>query len=338
MKDADLEHLDNSLQNSIDKYYESKEETPRLYLGGSEIGHWCPRHLWYSWRHALTERHSGRKLRLFQRGYDEEMRVIVWLFNVGYNITCCGDDQLELERHHIKGHPDGVINEEMILEIKTCDLASFRKYISKNPKYEPHFIHNEVSADVLQSSRLLQRAPQHWIQCQIYMGMSGYHKCLYVRVCKDNDFIASEVVEFDESVFNALMVYADALSKMSKAPPPPVAHPEKFYKCKMCQCQAICTKKEPAPNVHCRTCSHASFDKDWRCALHPKRPIPESFQLTGCESHTLMPDMVPWHNDRRDEVHPEKVWVIDGEPVRNGDSDAFTLSSKEILEKHREHK
>ena len=54
-------------------------EQPRGHLGASQVGHECPRSAWYSFRWAYLVQHGGRMLRLFNRGHEEEFRVVKWL-------------------------------------------------------------------------------------------------------------------------------------------------------------------------------------------------------------------------------------------------------------------
>jgi len=83
--------------------------------------------------------------------------------------------------------------------------------------------------------------------------------------------------------------------------------------------------------VNCRTCCHATAtDKStWTCAKHDDADIPVEFQRTGCESHLLHPDLVPWKILHHTE--DELTFEIDGKPMRNGEPDAFVFSSREIL-------
>lgn len=59
----------------IESYYEENQEPPRPHMGLSQVGHHCDRYLWLNFRWAHVEKFSGRVLRLFQRGHDEEKRL-----------------------------------------------------------------------------------------------------------------------------------------------------------------------------------------------------------------------------------------------------------------------
>lgn len=68
------------------KLERDQDVSGRRHLGGSLIGRKCKRELWYSFRWALPPRHSGRMLRLFNRGHREEDRFVEWLRSVGVEL------------------------------------------------------------------------------------------------------------------------------------------------------------------------------------------------------------------------------------------------------------
>lgn len=71
----------------IDEAVENAAESGfRKHLGGSLIGRPCDRELWYSFRWATAKKHSGRILRLFDRGHLEEFRFIEYLESVGFEV------------------------------------------------------------------------------------------------------------------------------------------------------------------------------------------------------------------------------------------------------------
>lgn len=54
-------------------------EPRRTHLGASEIGERCSRKIWYGFRWAGYEDPGGRMHRLWNRGHEEEHRVVRWL-------------------------------------------------------------------------------------------------------------------------------------------------------------------------------------------------------------------------------------------------------------------
>lgn len=73
----------------LDKKLEEEQEDGRRYhLGASLIGKKCLRELWYSYRWAKgISKHSGRLLRLFNRGHLEEFRFNEFLRMIGFVVS-----------------------------------------------------------------------------------------------------------------------------------------------------------------------------------------------------------------------------------------------------------
>lgn len=69
----------------VDKGVEAKEQRKkgRTHLGASVLGRKCLRQIWYGWRWVHVVKHSGRLLRLFNRGHREEDRLVEWLRDAG---------------------------------------------------------------------------------------------------------------------------------------------------------------------------------------------------------------------------------------------------------------
>lgn len=65
---------------------EDREDEFRNHLGGSQIGKPCLREGWYIFRWAKKSKHSGRMLRLFERGHKEEFRFVSYLRRVGVDV------------------------------------------------------------------------------------------------------------------------------------------------------------------------------------------------------------------------------------------------------------
>lgn len=61
-------------------------EPPRGHLGASQIGGRCARQAWYGFRWAYAENATGRMRRLWNRGHEEEDRLIRWLRATGYEV------------------------------------------------------------------------------------------------------------------------------------------------------------------------------------------------------------------------------------------------------------
>ena len=304
-----------TLASLIDKAHEDKQERPRPHLGCSTLGHDCDRWLWLSFRWAVIEKFEGRILRLFRRGQNEEATVIADLEAVGIKVT---GDQMRVDfGAHLSGSTDGVATgvtgapqSQHILEIKT---------------------HNKKSFDDLEKKGVEKSKPMHWAQMQVYMKGTKTTRALYVAICKDDDRIYTERVKYDAPAAKKLVERGHRISLAETIPDPVRADPS-WYKCKWCAGHDFCYGSQTTKEINCRTCAHATPEEDstWSCARWESKNIPIDFQHEGCDSHVLHPDLVPW--ERAESTDPnEAVYIIDGTPVRNGESDAFTFGSKEIL-------
>ena len=114
--------------------------------------------------------------------------------------------------------------------------------------------------------------------------------------------------------------------------PPPLSTDASWYQCKFCAAHSFCHTKQLTKHVNCRTCAHATPEDDnsWSCARWESKNIPGDFQKTGCDSHVLHPDMVPWPIKDSNDPH-EAVYEINGKDIRNGEGDAYVYSSKDII-------
>ena len=112
---------------AIDRAHEAKQDGPRQHLGCSVIGHHCERWLWLSFRWAVIEQHSGRLLRLFRRGQNEEATVIDDLLAAGCAISYGGqNNQRRVEfGNHIGGSLDGIIGQRKSEGLECLRSRSF---------------------------------------------------------------------------------------------------------------------------------------------------------------------------------------------------------------------
>jgi hypothetical protein len=319
----------HSIAALIDKAHEARAasdpERFREHLGASLLGHPCSRWLWLSFRWAVAPTFPGRVLRLFRRGQNEEAQIVSDLRAIGIDIRETGDHQRRISpASHLGGSIDGIIysgvpeapKKRHIAEFKTHSLKSFEK----------------VSKEGVQAAH-----PQHWVQMQLYMygthlpGGDKIDRALYVAVCKDDDRLYTERVEYDkEAAERYIQRGADIVA--ADRPPPRISENPSWYQCKMCQGYDLCHGSKLTRSINCRTCAHSTplADTTWRCERHDADGIPVEWQRTGCESHALHPDLVPWEQaEPVDQWTP--VFVINGKKIANGEADAHIFSSREIV-------
>lgn len=299
----------------IDAYYESQPDSHRPHLGASLAGHHCDRFLWYSFRFAFKEKFSGRMLRLFRRGQNEEATVVKDLRAIG----CIIDAEENGKQYrvdfgnHFSGSMDGVIrsglpaspNKPHILEIKT---------------------HSDKSFSTLASKGVQLAKPQHYAQMQVYMLGTGIDRALYAAVNKNDDSYYFERVRFDKDMAEALKARAHRIIASDRKPEP-VSADKTWYQCKFCPASGLCHDGEITKEHNCRTCAHSTAKDDgtWQCARW-ESVIPLDGQRTGCDSHVLHPDLVPFQLVGGDGINAE--YEFNGQVFLNGESG---VKSKEIM-------
>lgn len=310
----EIPDTENSIVSLIDKAHESRKEKPRAHMGCSTLGHVCDRWLWLSFRWAVQEQFPGRILRVFRRGQNEEMQIISDLRAIGMHVY--GTQTRVDFGSHVSGSLDGLAKGipeapkiEHILEFKTHGLKSF----------------NDLEKNGVQKSK-----PMHYTQCQVYMDGTKRKRALYVAVCKDDDRIYTERLEYDKEHAQKAIERGQRLALTDRLPPP-ISTDETWFECRFCAAHEFCHKTQTTKHVNCRTCAHATAlsDSTWHCAKWDD-VIPVDAQHTGCENHVIHPDLVPWKR-----LDSPSDWVavyeIDGRMVRNGEPSFDVFGSKELL-------
>lgn len=253
---------------------QNQHSSGRGHLGWSMIGRQCVRQVWYGFRWAKTVRHTGRLLRLFQRGHDEEDRVIKWLRDAGcvvYSRDPETGNQFQRLRFgdHFGGSADGKISNipgldgEGLLEIKT---------------------HGDKSFNALQAKGVFSAKPEHYIQMQGYMADHNLPWALYFSVNKNDDTIYLEIVNSRPELAE---MYLDRAKEIivAQSPPPRISQDPTWFVCKFCDFREICHKGEK-PAKNCRTCVNFSAnieDGGWFCSHWHATP-PDAVTRVGCDS------------------------------------------------------
>lgn len=304
------------LQELIDNKIQSLAEPPRGHMGCSQIGHSCERYLWLSFRWAVIQKFEGRMLRLFRRGQIEEESIINDLKSIGARFGKAQDGVNF--GSHVSGSVDGIIEsglpgyetKRFVTEFKTHSKKSFDDLIKKG---------------------VFEAKPLHWVQMQTYMIGKKIGQALYVAVCKDDDRIHSEIVEFNEEKAKYYVDRAKRIA-LSDRMPEPMTTNSTWYECKFCPAWDMCFGSKMTKEVNCRTCAHstATIDSQVTCARYDNEPMPIKWQHQGCEQHVLHPDLVPWQRAESANDN-EAVYIIDGKHVRNGEPCGNVFSSKELL-------
>ncbi len=303
----------------IDESHEQREEKPRPHMGCSTLGHHCERYLWLSFHWSVPEKFSGRMLRLFRRGHNEESTVVADLRAAGLHIKDTGSSQARVSfGNHVSGSIDGIIESgvpespdaEHVLEIKTHSDKSFK----------------ELSAKGVQSAK-----PMHWAQMQVYMLGRKVARALYVAVNKNDDSLYIERVKINREAAEHLVARGHRIVSSARMPEPCINASPDWYQCKFCPAHKVCHQGEPVRQVNCRTCAHSTAENDgtWSCQRWGAT-IPTDHQYAGCDSHVIHPDMTPWQIDESASTENVAAWIIDGYTLLNGNPEdgenVFTTS------------
>lgn len=308
----------DSIPTLIDEIHEERQEQPRPHLGASMLGHKCDRWLWLSFRWAVVEKFSGRILRLFRRGHNEEQQIISDLRSIGLDVRTPSEGQSRVEFGcHVSGSLDARIEKGVPGATKTPHVAEFKTHSLKS--------FNELKAKGVQVAK-----PMHWAQMQVYMLGTGLNRALYVAVCKDDDRMHTERIELNKEAAQKLVDRGRRITLSDRMPEPLSTDPT-WYECRYCAGHDQCFGSKTTKQVNCRTCAHSSAfsDDTWHCAKWDD-DIPLDAQRIGCESHVLHPDLVPWER-KESENEWQAIYIVNGKPLANGDPADGVYSSKELL-------
>lgn len=311
-----IPEAENSIQSLVYKAYEQLQEPPRSHMGVSQLGHPCDRFLWLNFRWVVTEKFSGRILKLFARGHKEEDFIVADLRRIGIHVQATGSSQSRVSfGSHVSGSADGIVSglpngytKKAVLECKTHSQKSFY----------------DLTKNGLEKSK-----PMHWIQCMVYAYGLKLERILYYAVNKNDDSVYTEWVHLDKELATKYVQRGQRIALDDRMPPPISTDPS-WYQCKFCPAHKFCFGGEIPTKFSCRTCAHATAKEDdtWRCEKHDADGIPLDFQRTGCEQGTINPDVVPWkYKTERDYV----IWLTPHGEIAQGNPDANIYSAAEVL-------
>ncbi|UPT53008.1 exonuclease [Hafnia phage yong3] len=253
------------------------ESGSRTHLGASLIGRPCARALFYGYRWAQKNNHSGRLLRLFNRGHLEEARFIALMLAAGMQVYQQDAEGKQFRISEVGGHfggaCDGVVigcpdvqpGMPVLTEMKTHSDKSFKKVKAKGVK---------------------EAKPEHYVQMNVYMRKLGLGAALYLAVNKNDDEIYAEILPFDPVCAD---MYIDRGIRISTSImlPERVSTSPTWFECKYCESAALCWRGA-MPDMNCRTCQYAEPipDGTWRCNFH-NATIDKEQQKAGCKDYQV---------------------------------------------------
>ena len=316
--------IPDEVAQAIDAAHERQVELPRSHLGASQLGHACDRWLWLSFRWAVREPFPGRILRLFRRGRMEEATIAADLKAIGIEIHSTEGAQARVDfGSHVSGSLDGIIESGVPGAPKARHIFEAKT-------------HSKKSFDDLVKHGVEKSKPVHAAQMQTYMHGTNIDRALYFAVCKDDDRIYTERLRYSRTEAERLIARGHRIALADRMPEPLSGNPS-WYECKFCAAHDFCHGSKKTKEVNCRTCAHSTAepstpdsDAHWTCARFDNSVIPIATQYTGCGSHVLHPDLVPWQRLDGPDAWTA-IYVIDGREVANGEGDANVYASRELL-------
>jgi len=253
----------------------------RPHLGASLIGRECERVLWYSFRWATPQAFEARMLRLFARGQREEDVFTALLESIPgvrvVRIDANTGQQYSFKTGHFGGSIDGAV-----AGLPDAPLT-WHALEAKT--------HNAKSFKALEKDGVAKARPEHWAQMQCYMAWTGMHRALYMAVCKDDDRLHLERIDFDRQAAEAMFAKAQRIIDAAE-PPARISDRPDWYQCKMCDHHDIC-HGTGVPVPTCRSCAHVTpvADGEWHCARHSKL-LDAAAQKAGCQAHRYIPALL----------------------------------------------
>lgn len=252
----------------------------RPHLGASLIGKPCERALWYQFRWAQKSAFDGRMLRLFARGQREEDIMSGLLRAAGITLVQADPNSGEQYRFgsgHFGGSMDGAAigvpdapQSWHVWECKTSGAKAFKDLVAKG----------------VQAAK-----PEHYAQMQCYMAWTGMERALYTAVCKDDDTLYIERIDFDRAEADRLFAKAQ---RIIDAPEPPsgISTDASYYLCKWCDYHGQC-HGEAVPLPTCRSCAHVTpvADGHWYCERNSKT-LDTAAQKAACQGHRFIPALL----------------------------------------------
>lgn len=300
----------HSIENLIYAAYEAaRDEEHRPHLGASIIGRPCERALWYGFRWSATKKIDGRILRLFETGQLAEPRFVANLRAIGAEVHELDPAGQQWRVSDIGGHFGGSMDGAAV------NVPGFgKKWCVVEMK-----THGEKSFTELKKKAVQVAKPDHYAQMQVYMGLTGMERALYLSVNKNTDELYSEKIHFDPVEFARLRARAERIIT-SAEPRARMSNDPSWYECKFCDYHAIC-HGETLPEVNCRTCAHSTPEMDgeghWSCANKTSDdgmglpPIPLEVQRKGCAGHRYIPILLQKIGTQSDFVDGDVIYKTD---------------------------
>jgi hypothetical protein len=248
----------------------------------------CDKFLWLSLRWAFPkEKIGGRQHLLFDSGHYHEAKMVEGLRRAGLELHEVDPDTgkqfpVRALADHLRGKMDGRIDRGVPEAPEKLHLFEAKSHGEKSWKA------------LIKGPTVKEGKFAHWVQMQVYMGITGIDRCLYGAVCKSTDELHFERVRFDHEFYTRLITRLDRILRTSE-PPAGICKDAKDFQGMFCRARALCFEFSFA-RVNCRTCVHSNPEMTgnaaWSCARHVQ-PINADQQREACPNHLYIPQLVP---------------------------------------------
>lgn len=274
---ADLKMADQTAAAIDAAILKRSDDGLRPHLGASLIGRSCNRALWYGFRWTTKMTHEARLLRLFGRGHREEAQLTQLLRDAGVKVMTVDPNtgrQFDFKDGHFGGSMDGACvglpeapNTWHVIEYKTSSLKMFEKLVAQGVKLAK---------------------PEHFAQMQVYMLKMGLTRAVYITVCKDDDRLHIERIDFDADFAQSMVDKAQWIISLP-TPPDGISTDPTWFECKWCDHKDTC-HGTVAPLPTCRSCTHSTPERDgtWNCS-RSKLDLAVIEQKEACTEHRYIP-------------------------------------------------
>lgn len=275
---ADLKLADKTAAAIDAAVLKRSDDGLRPHLGASLIGRNCNRALWYGFRWTTKMTHEARLLRLFGRGHREEATLTQLLRDAGITVMTVDPStgrQFDFKDGHFGGSMDGACvglpeapKTWHVIEYKTASLKMFNKLIAEGVKLAK---------------------PEHYAQMQVYMLKMGLERAVYITVCKDDDRLHIERIDFDADFAQSMVDKAQWIISLP-TPPDGISTDPTWFECKWCDHKDTCHGTQ-APLPTCRSCTHSTPERDgtWTCGQLKGAPLSVADQKEACTEHRYIP-------------------------------------------------
>lgn len=294
---------------AIDAHYVAMaDEWDSLGISVSLAGTECARSLFYEFRWVSpAETATGMRQRLFERGQDDEEKMIRDLREIGVEVW--GEQEKARAVHgFVRGKLDGIA--QGLLEApKTTHVVECKSLNTKG--------FNAVKKDGVKKAK-----PLHHAQIQLYMHIIGLDRGFYYVKCADTQEYWSERVEHDVEFCLRLLATLERVI-FNDAPPPRLSDNPDFFGCRFCKHHDVC-HHGAMPRVTCRTCIHFQPERGADCHVSCSRwskPLSIAEQKGACPAHLFNPYLIDGEQIDVDEENEIITYRMrDGSIWRDGDS------------------